>query len=147
VDEIIGLTKKMLGNLDFFDMIKEKDNSYEVPMIKEIKGTMWKGKADIVNQHVLIDLKTTSDINKFKWSAREYNYDSQAYIYEQLFGKPLIFLVIDKTTGALGMFEPTQEFLERGERKVEEAIGVYNMFFGKEATEDINTYYINEQLN
>ena len=77
VDEIIGLTQKMLGNLDFFDMIKEKDNSYEVPMIKEIKGTMWKGKADIVNQHVLIDLKTTSDINKFKWSAREYNYDSQ----------------------------------------------------------------------
>jgi len=147
VDEIIGLSKKMLGNLDFFDMIREKDNSYEVPMIKEIKGTMWKGKADIVNQHVLIDLKTTSDINKFKWSAREYNYDSQAYIYEQLFGKPLIFLVIDKTTGALGMFEPTQEFLERGERKVEEAIGVYNMFFSKEATEDINTYYINEQLN
>jgi len=146
VDEIIELTKVMLGNLDFFDMITEKDNSYEVPMIKEIKGTMWKGKADIVNQHVLIDLKTTSDINKFKWSAREYNYDSQAYVYEQLFGKPLIFLVIDKTTGALGMFEPTQEFLERGERKVEEAIGVYNMFFSNEATEDINTYYINEQL-
>jgi hypothetical protein len=147
VDEIISLSEKMLGNLDFFEMIKEKDNQYEVPMIKEIKGTMWKGKADIVNQHVLIDLKTTSDINKFKWSAREYNYDSQAYVYEQLFGKPLIFLVIDKTTGALGMFEPTQEFLERGERKVEEAISVYNMFFSDKATEDINTYYINEQLN
>ena len=64
---------------------------------------------------------STSDINKFKWSAREYNYDSQAYIYEQLFGKPLIFLVIDKQKHSLGMFEPTQEFLERGERKVEQA--------------------------
>ena len=147
VDEIISLTKTMLSNIDFFDIIKEKDNSYEVPMIKEIKGIWWKGKADIVNEHVLVDLKTTSDISKFKWSAREYNYDSQAYIYEQLFGKPLIFLVIDKQTHTLGMFEPTQEFLERGEQKVEKAITVYNQFFCKNAEEDINTYYINEQLN
>jgi hypothetical protein len=146
VDEIIELTKVMLGNIDFFDMIKEKGNSYEVPMIKEIKGVMWKGKADIVNEHVLIDLKTTSDINKFKWSARDYNYDSQAYIYEQLFGKPLIFLVVDKTTQSLGMFEPTLEFIERGERKVEQAIQVYNNFFGDSPAESIDNYYINEQL-
>ena len=147
VDEINGLTSAMLGNIDFFDMIREKGNKYEVPAIKEIKGEIWKGKADIVNEHVLIDLKTTSDINKFKWSAKEFNYDSQAYIYQQLFGKPLIFLVIDKGTQALGMFEPTQEFIERGERKVELAIEVYRTFFGDNPREDINTYYINEQLN
>ena len=147
VDEINSLTSAMLGNIDFFDMIREKGNKYEVPAIKEIKGETWKGKADIVNEHVLIDLKTTSDINKFKWSAKEFNYDSQAYIYQQLFGKPLIFLVIDKGTQALGMFEPTQEFIERGERKVELAIEVYRTFFGDNPREDINTYYINEQLN
>ena len=147
VDEIINLTQIMLGNIDFFDMVREKGNSYEVPCIGKIKGMMWKGKADIVNQHVLLDLKTTSDINKFKWSAREYNYDSQAYIYEQLFKKPLIFLVVDKTTNALGMFEPTQEFIERGERKVEQAIEVYNNFFGDTPQESIENYYINEQLN
>tara|TARA_Y100000401_G_scaffold92022_1_gene77961 strand:+ start:27508 stop:28236 length:729 start_codon:yes stop_codon:yes gene_type:complete len=147
VDEIKNLTKVMLGNVDFFDMIREKNNQYEVPMIKEIKGVMWKGKADIVNEHILVDLKTTSDISKFKWSARDYNYDSQAYIYEQLFGKPLFFLVVDKQTQSLGMFEPTPEFLERGERKVEQAISVYNQFFSKDAEDDIETYYINEQLN
>jgi hypothetical protein len=147
VDEIKNLTKVMLGNVDFFDMIREKNNQYEVPMIKEIKGVMWKGKADIVNEHILVDLKTTSDISKFKWSARDYNYDSQAYIYEQLFGKPLFFLVVDKQTKSLGMFEPTPEFLERGERKVEQAISVYNQFFSKDAEDDIETYYINEQLN
>lgn len=146
VDEMINLTSTMLENLDFFEMIREQGNKYEVPAIKEIKGEMWKGKADIVNEHVLIDLKTTSDINKFKWSAKEYNYDSQAYIYQQLFGKPLIFLVIDKGTQALGMFEPTQEFIERGERKVELAIEVYRTFFGESPREDIDTYYINEQL-
>ena len=147
VEELKGLAELMLANIEFFDMIREKDNKYEVPAIKEIKGLMWKGKADIVNQHVLIDLKTTSDINKFKWSARDYNYDSQAYIYEQLFRKPLIFLVIDKVTKSLGMFEPTQEFIERGERKVEQAIEVYNTFFGDNPPESIDNYYINEQLN
>jgi len=45
------------------------------------------------------------------------------------------------------MFEPTQEFIERGERKVELAIEVYRTFFGDNPREDINTYYINEQLN
>lgn len=146
VDEIISLTKLMLGNVDFFDMIRETNNSYEVPAIKEIKGVMWKGKADIVNEHVLIDLKTTSDISKFKWSARDYNYDSQAYIYQQLFNKPLIFLVVDKVSKSLGMFEPTPEFIDRGEAKVEQAIEVYNTFFSDKATEDINNYFINEQL-
>ena len=44
------------------------------------------------------------------------------------------------------MFEPTQEFLERGEQKVERAIEVYNQFFSDTAKEDVNNYYINEQL-
>ena len=146
VDEIIELTDTMLANIDFFDLIREENSLYEEPAIKKIKGVWWKGKAEIVTSQYVIDLKTTSDINKFKWSAREYNYDSQAYIYEQLFGKPLIFLVVDKTTRSLGMFEPTQEFIERGERKVEQAIEVYNNFFGENPPESIDNYYINEQL-
>ena len=44
------------------------------------------------------------------------------------------------------MFEPTQEFIERGERKVEQAIEVYNNFFGESPQESIDNYYINEQL-
>ena len=74
------LTKVMLSNIDFFDLIKAEENIYEEPAIGKVKGLMWKGKADIVASDCLIDLKTTSDINKFKWSARDYNYDSQAYI-------------------------------------------------------------------
>ena len=47
----------------------------------------WKGKADIINheEKLIIDLKTTADIEKFRWSASKYNYDSQAYIYSKLF--------------------------------------------------------------
>ena len=95
----------------------------------------------------LIDLKTTGDIKKFKRSANLYNYDSQAYIYQELFGKPLIFLVIDKTTHALGIFRPSEDFIRRGELKVERAIEVYNKFFSEDAQHTIEDYFIEEYID
>tara|TARA_R110002020_G_C16236217_1_gene768783 strand:+ start:497 stop:1237 length:741 start_codon:yes stop_codon:yes gene_type:complete len=147
VEEMKQLTSTMLSNIDFFDLIRDENNLYEEPAIRNIKGIQWKGKADIVASDYLIDLKTTADINKFKWSAREYNYDSQAFIYEFLFGKPLLFLVIDKNTGALGKFTPSEDFLARGEEKVEKAIEVYDKFFNpKKENYNINNYYIETEL-
>ena len=107
---------------------------------------MWKGKADIVCNDKLIDLKTTSKIDDFKYSARKYNYDSQCYIYQQLFGKPLEFYVVDKTTARLGVFKPSEEFIHRGEQKVIRAVEVYNRFFGENPTEDINEFFIKDTL-
>lgn len=145
-NEITNLARVMTANLDFYDMIYAKGNKFEVPNIGEIGGVMWKGKADIVCEDCLIDIKTTGDINKFMYSARMYNYDSQAYIYHTLFGKPLKFLVICKTTGQLGLFETTTDFIEKGAEKVQKAIEVYNQFFGKDATDDVNQYYRHVQL-
>lgn len=145
-DDIKELAKVMTANLDFYDMIYADGNQFEVPAIGEIGGLMWKGKADIVCGDCLIDIKTTSDINKFIYSARMYNYDSQAYVYHTLFGKPLKFLVIDKTNNQLGVFETTADFIERGAEKVEKAIEVYNKFFSKDATDDVNQYYRHVEL-
>ena len=108
---------------------------------------MWKGKADIVTPTMIIDLKTTSDINKFKYSAKSYNYDSQCYIYQQLFGKPLVFYVIDKLTGQLGVFRPTENFIRGGELKVEKAIEVYKKFFAEDSEDDVSNHYIDETLD
>jgi hypothetical protein len=91
-------------------------------------------------------LKTTGDINKFKYSARAYNYDSQCYIYQQLFGKPLVFLVVDKETCQLGMYRPSTEFVEYGAQKVQRASEIYKRYFGPNAEEDIINHYINETL-
>jgi hypothetical protein len=107
---------------------------------------MWKGKADIITDDCIIDLKTTGDIKKFKWSAKNYNYDSQCYIYQQIFGKPLVFFVIDKTTKMLGIFRPTEDFIRGGERKVEDAIEVYDKFFGESSLEDVSSFIIEEEL-
>ena len=145
-DEISKLAKVMTSNLDFYDMIYADGNQFEVPAVGEIGGLMWKGKSDIVGQDYLIDLKTTSDINKFVYSAKNYNYDSQAYVYHTLFGKPLKFLVIEKGSGQLGLFETTAEFIEKGAEKVEKAINVYNKFFGENATDDVEQYYRHVEL-
>jgi len=145
-EEIRGCVDNMIQNLSFFEGIRQEGNLYEVPAIKEIHGMWWKGKADIVCDDKLIDLKTTSNIFDFKWSARKYNYDSQCFIYQELFGKPLVFYVVDKTNGMLGIYRPTQEFIKRGEEKVIAAIEVYKKFFGDNPTELIEYYYIDELL-
>lgn len=144
--EIRSCVDTMMQNLDFFEGIRQEGNQYEVPMIKEIKGVLWKGKADIVCTDKLIDLKTTSKISDFKYSAKKYNYDSQCYIYQILFGQPLVFYVVDKTNNKLGIFRPTEEFVRRGEEKVERAVAQYHKFFGDNPTEDIKYFYIDELL-
>lgn len=145
-EEIRECVNTMMANLDFYDEIRNPENEYEVPAIGEIAGVMWKGKADIVHPDMLIDLKTTSNINDFKYSARKYNYDSQCYIYQELFQKPLVFYVIDKTSGMLGIFRPSEDFIKRGQEKVHRAVEVWQQFFGPNATHDIEHFYYDEVL-
>ena len=146
IDEVKNLVKIINSNIFFFDEIYKEGNQFEVPAVGEIQGMMWKGKADIVTNDCVIDLKTTSDIQKFKWNAKKYNYDSQCYIYQHLFGKPLVFYVIDKVTGILAVFKPTQEFVDGGEHKVARAIDMYQRYFSENPSDDIDNYYIDEFL-
>ena len=100
VDQIEIMVDKVLANNVCKDLIRGEKVEYEVPGISEIEGELWKGKADIINhdERIIVDLKTTSDIDNFRYSASRYNYDSQAFIYRKLFGYDLIFITIDKQT-------------------------------------------------
>jgi hypothetical protein len=146
IDDVKNLVKIINGNIAFFEDIYRDGNQYEIPAIGEIQGMMWKGKADIITDEHVIDLKTTSDIQKFKWNAKKYNYDSQCYIYQILFGKPLVFYVIDKVTGILAIFKPTEEFVKGGELKVARAVDMYQRYFSENPTDSIDNYYIDEFL-
>jgi hypothetical protein len=63
-----------------------------------------------------------------------------------LFGKPLVFYVVCKKSHRLGVFEPSDDFVLGGRDKVMRAVEVYNKFFSKDATEDINNYFIQDTL-
>ena len=145
-DECDAMVRAVMGNLTFYDIIRDLNAEYEVPGIKEIGGVMWKGKVDIKTPELIPDLKTTTNIDDFKFSARKYNYDSQAYIYNQIFEKPMIFIVVEKGTCRTGLFECSDEFLDRGREKVYKAIDVYQKFFGPNATDDITQYFKLETL-
>ena len=147
LDKLNLMIEKVNNNDVCVGLVNGIHVEYERPGVKEIKGMWWKGKADIVNhdEKLIVDLKTTSDITKFKSSAFRYNYDSQAYIYRELFGYDLIFLVIDKTNHQIGVFDCSESFYSSGEAKVEKAIEQYKLFYETPGF-DAKNYFINKTL-
>jgi len=147
VDTIELMREKVMDNDICRDLIQAGNVEYEVPMIAELFDNKWKGKADIVNhdEKLIIDLKTTADIGKFNWSASKYNYDSQAYIYSRLFGYEFLFIVIDKSTHQIGLFDCSPDFYKKGEEKVRKASEAYDLFY-KTKDFDPKQYFISKTL-
>ena len=151
VDTIELMRDKVMANDICKDLIigssLDEVTEFEVPMITELLGNKWKCKADIVNheEKLVIDLKTTADIDKFQWSASKFNYDSQAYIYSKLFGYEFLFIVIDKNTHQIGVFDCSPQFYERGEEKVSKASEAYDLFY-KTKDFDPKQYFISKTL-
>ena len=147
VDTIELMKDKVMANDICKDLIVNSQTEYEKPGIINLFNNNWKGKADIVNheEKLVIDLKTTGDIDKFQWSASKFNYDSQAYIYSKLFGYEFLFIVIDKNTHQIGMFDCSPEFYARGEDKVRKASEAYDLFY-KTKDFDPKQYFISKTL-
>ena len=114
-------------------------SEFEVPAIDMLEGLPFRGKADIMQGDTIIDLKTTAELSSFRWSADKYGYDLQAYMYLRLFNKEkFTFLVVDKASTDIGIFETTEEFIAKGEQKFFQAIENYKYFF--EEGNDLDQY-------
>lgn len=138
--------QSMKDNSSLSSEIFSENARYEVPMIGEFFGVKFKGKADIITDDKIIDIKTSTGIGSFRSKAYVYNYDSQAFIYSSMFDKPFEFFVIDKDTLQMKRFACSDEFLESGRRKVERAVNVWNRFFSPDAKEDVQQYVMEEVL-
>ena len=150
VDKIELMTEAVMSNKICGNLIMGTSgqmNDFEVPGVTELFGNKWKGKADIINhdEKLVIDLKTTSDIDKFRWSASKFNYDSQAYIYSRLFGYEMLFMAIDKETLQIGLFDCSPDFYSSGEDKVRKATDAYELFY-KTDDFDSKQYLITKTL-
>ena len=146
VDTINTWVDSMKSNFIMYTDIYEEGNIYEQPGVAELFGVTWKGKADIITKDKVIDIKTSGYINNFKWSANDYNYDSQAYIYQQLFGKPVEFYIVDKKTLMLKIAKPTEETLLRGRDKVIRAVEMFNKYFAEDSEKDLTQFIEYEQF-
>ena len=147
VDKIELMTERIMENDICRGLIRGIDVEYEKPGIAELEGQTWKGKADIVNhdEKLIIDLKTTKDINSFKRSAYRWNYDSQAYIYSKLFGYEFVFIAIDKESHQIAVMDCSPEFYESGKDKVKRAVEAYDLFYKTDGF-DPSQYFINLTL-
>ena len=147
VDQIELMIDKISANDVCNNLMKGIDIEHEKPMIKDIAGALWKGKADIVNhdEQLVIDLKTTGDITKFRSSAFKFNYDSQAYIYSTMFGYEFVFIAIDKNTHQIGIFDCSKDFYKSGKDKVERAVEAYELFYKTEGF-DPHQYFLQQTL-
>jgi hypothetical protein len=119
---------------------------FEVPAIGMIQGYPFRGKADVLGKG-LVDLKTTSDLKAFPYSARKYGYDVQVYLYTELFNKPyqeFKFAAIDKGSLDIGIYDVSKEFYLQGKAKVTKALEVFETFFINGA--DIDSYCIKGTL-
>lgn len=119
----------------------------EVPMVDLVGGFPFRGKADIKRGGEIIDVKTTTDLKAFKYSADKYGYDLQAYIYCNLFKtsyKDFTFIALDKGSCDIGVYDISEEFYKRGEAKFNRAVSLYRDFFVR--GEDLDTYTIRGTL-
>ena len=69
---------------------------------------------------------------RYKLCSQSVSYDSQAFIYSTLFGYEMLFIVIDKETHQIGLFDCSPQFYEKGEDKVRRACDAYELFYQTE---------------
>ncbi len=124
-----------------------KQSQTEKPMVDMLGGFPFRAKADIWNDSFLADIKTTTDLKAFRYSADKYGYDMQCYLYCNLFQRSYqdwYFIVLDKASCDIGIYDVSEEFYKRGEAKFNRAIKVYRDFFVK--GEDLDSYIIRDTL-
>ena len=122
-DEIYRMVDIFRSNENIKSVLDIKNIQFEVPSVGVLTESdlLWKAKADIITDDFVYDIKTSASLKSFYRSSKSYNYDSQAYIYSTLFQKPMKFLVIEKGTGLIGIFDTSEDAYSNGSYKVEEA--------------------------
>lgn len=117
---------------------------FEVPAIEMIDGLAVRGKADALKHNMVIDLKTTNDpIDRWKWSAKNFMYGLQAALYMQLFQvDSFIFIVVNKDSKDIGIFDCSGEFISSGWDDVMKAVSNYKYFIDVPDSKSIIDNYV-----
>ena len=146
-EQLINEVNKAKDNEFVAEVLNNPDVQFEVPNVAVLTDSNieWKCKADIVTNDWLYDIKTTSNLKGFRHSFFTYNYDSQAFIYSKMFQKPMRFIVIEKKTGCIGLFDVSDNSYTKGQEKVEQAEDNYKKYF-LEKTDKLKDFMKYEEI-
>ena len=127
----------VLENDEFREIVRFAH--FEKPEIGYYNNLPFRGKADICLPGIVIDLKTTSDINRFDESALHWNYDLQAALYLKLFGAfEFKYVVVDKINPQVKFFKFSSEFIQSGYNKLNIATDNYYKYLADKEFYDLN---------
>ena len=147
-DNAMYIADAVLKNAESSFLLSECE--FEVPEVKMINGRAFRGKADALTKdsNIIIDLKTTSDdVKNFRYSARKYNYGLQAALYMKLFdASDFIFLVVNKQTKDIAIYEAGYEFLGQGESDLYESIDIYNKWIDTPDSDSLIRNYVHRGI-
>ena len=133
------------------EMVLEKLSGadFEVAQIGNVMNFPFRAKADILKAgESMYDLKSTSSISGWKYSADKFGYDIQCFLYCQLYNihpDNMGFIIIDKGSLDIGYANATEDFYLKGMHKVHRALAAYEDWFMREGS-DLDQYYINIEL-
>ena len=131
------VAESVLNNQEFSSLVNKA--KFEVPEISNYNGFPFRGKADILLDGVVVDLKTTSDIDNFHQSAMLYNYDLQAALYLELFEAfEFKYVVVDKKTFEVQVIEFSDEFIQSGYNKLNIATENYQKYLDNKEFYNLN---------
>ena len=131
------VAESVLNNQEFSSLVNKA--KFEVPEIANYNGFPFRGKADILLDGVVVDLKTTSDIDNFHQSAMLYNYDLQAALYLELFEAfEFKYVVVDKKTFEVQVVEFSDEFIQSGYNKLNIATENYQKYLDNKEFYNLN---------
>ena len=111
-----------LNNHPEFATIMSQPRRIEVPLEFELFGHPFKAKPDCIvdSMKLIVDIKTTDDANphRWQWSAVDYGYHRQAWIYQRALGQAtgeshrFIFAVVEKPKPSTRGIPPTVALYE-----------------------------------
>jgi len=139
-DLMLQCRDKLFSVLEISELITDSNNKFEVPSLTKLYGNIWKSKCDILHEDFVIDLKTTGNGKNFRSSGYSFCYNSQAFIYQLQYKKPMIFIAIDKKTLNIYKCPCSEEFINKGEENVIKATEIYEKYYGKNKTHDVSQH-------
>ncbi len=104
----------------------------EVPGIDVLFGIPFRAKADALGPDYIVDLKTTSNIDRFYWEAKTWRYDIQCFIYCEIFGiskDNFTFIAIDKRDNRVGMYKVSDKSYENAKYDCKDAVKRFKKYF------------------
>ena len=116
-DHLQLLRDSVMANPTARSILDHKELRTEIPYVQKFDGIWVKGKIDIELPNEIWDLKTTSKLKSYDYTAKNvFGYPLSAWMYYILTGKVQHYIVVEKGSGDVKIVRSDLKFYKEGRR-------------------------------